>query len=81
MASLDAVKEKLLNDEYSSEYEFELALSNITLSAHDGHFQFPFDGMSVFYFSPNTSLALASVSTNGTDLPLIYLYGKQKSDG
>lgn len=72
LGGLARIESHVRDDVYSSEYDFELDLFTLVLSAHDGHFNYRPDIFSgVFEFRRTQSLA--SISKDGLDLPKIYL--------
>ncbi|MCJ1265630.1 hypothetical protein MMC22_005510 [Lobaria immixta] len=71
LGGLARIESHVRDDVYSSEYDFELDLFTLVLSAHDGHFNYRPDIFSgVFEFRRTQSLA--SISKDGLDLPKIY---------
>lgn len=74
MGGLARIESHVRDGVYTSEYDFELDLYTLVLSAHDGHFNYlPDIFSSVFVFQRTQSLV--SISKDGLDLPKIYLQG------
>ncbi|KAI4849074.1 hypothetical protein E4T44_03567 [Aureobasidium sp. EXF-8845] len=72
-SAFDAVEANVAHGAYDSEYDFGWDLYQITLPAHDGHFNFiPDVVVGLFHFGRTT--AIVSVSEDGKDLPLVYAY-------
>lgn len=74
MGGLARIEAHVRDGVYTSEYDFELDLYTLVLSAHDGHFNYRPDIFSgVFVFERTQSLV--SISKDGLALPKIYLQG------
>ncbi|KAJ9612286.1 hypothetical protein H2200_003883 [Cladophialophora chaetospira] len=73
MAGLEDLSDQVQDGTLTSEIDFEWQLVDLMASARDGHFTFFPDAYSVFiYFNPMGSLV--SVSSDGIQLPEVYLY-------
>lgn len=72
MGGLARIESHVRDGVYTSEYDFELDLYTLVLSAHDGHFNYYPDIFSRVFVFRRTQI-LASVSRDGLDLPKIYL--------
>ena len=73
-AAIQAVRDRIENDTYVNEYEFQSDLFRTFNLAHDGHFRYRGDLLTrALRYSRNTSLV--SVSIDGTELPQPYLLG------
>ncbi|KAI9690110.1 MAG: hypothetical protein M1820_010015 [Bogoriella megaspora] len=70
---LDIVERSANNGTYESEWDFAKALLQVTIDAHDGHLLFPVD-VAADFFSFTRSFSLVSVSTDGHELPQVYVY-------
>lgn len=72
---LDKVRQKVKQGAYANHYAFDTELmSKVFLAAHDGHFRYSPDLLSVFSFT--YPRALVSVSEDGISVPVIKLLGK-----
>ncbi|KAK5999779.1 hypothetical protein QM012_005185 [Aureobasidium pullulans] len=72
-AVFDSIEADVANGAYASEYDFGWDLYQATQQAHDGHFAYTIDVVGKI-FSFERSTPLVSVSENGKDLPLVYVY-------
>jgi hypothetical protein len=73
-AALEQVKDKLTNDSYANEYEFQEDLYvTVFGQGHDGHFVFYPDALTTV-FEWRRQRSLVSISEDGTSLPVIKLY-------
>jgi len=72
---LSSVKANLLNGLYPNEYTFQEDLYQVFAPAHDGHFVLYPDALTKA-FEWGRQLALVSISSDGKELPEIYVYGK-----
>ncbi|KAK3716553.1 hypothetical protein LTR37_006449 [Vermiconidia calcicola] len=68
---LDEIANTLQDGGYSNEYDLQLDIYKLMVSAHDGHLNFNPDIKSVFYFMRENNLV--SVSKDGLALPEVYL--------
>ncbi|RYP40955.1 hypothetical protein DL769_011680 [Monosporascus sp. CRB-8-3] len=71
-ARLDNISTTVLEGEYASEYEFQLAIFQTVVSAHDGHFSYRPDVFKAFSFRNGLAADLISVSKDGKELPKLY---------
>lgn len=75
---LENVRKKVKKDAYENHYAFDTELmSKVFLAAHDGHFRYSPDLLSVFSFT--YPRAIVSVSEDGKSLPVIKLLGIRTS--
>ena len=74
--SLDNISTTAQDGGYASEYEFQLAIYETIISAHDGHFTYRGDIFKAFVFRNNLAADIVSVSRNGTELPKLYHRGE-----
>jgi hypothetical protein len=77
-AKLASVKANLQNDVYPNEYTFQEDLYQVFAPAHDGHFVLYPDALTEA-FEWGRQLALVSISSDGKELPEIYVYGESCS--
>ena len=75
-AGLDTISSKVDAGDFLSEYEFQLAIVELFVSAHDGHFAFRPDVFKGFSFRNSLALDLVSVSRDGLEVPKLYHYGE-----
>ena len=74
-ATLEQVRNNLVNDKYDNEYEFQSDLyTSVIGPAHDGHFVLYPDTM-VKAFKWVREKSLVSISEDGKSLPVIKLHG------
>jgi hypothetical protein len=73
LAGLEELRSQVQSGDLKGEFEFEWNLIDLLSSARDGHLQFHPDADYVFEFR-NPMGNLISVSSDGTDLPEVYLY-------
>ncbi|RYP56353.1 hypothetical protein DL770_010839 [Monosporascus sp. CRB-9-2] len=71
-ARLDNISATALEGGYASEYEFQLAIFQTVVSAHDGHFSYRPDVFKAFSFRNDLAADLISVSEDGKELPKLY---------
>lgn len=69
-SAYDQIANKLENDGYAGEYDFQMDLSNTITSAHDGHFYYFSDITQIFNFERPS---LVSISKDGLSVPEVYL--------
>lgn len=74
-AKLASVKSKLKNGTYANEYEFQEDLYRVFAAAHDGHFVV-YSDLLTKVFEWRRKRSLVSISSDGVELPKIYLYGE-----
>jgi hypothetical protein len=72
---LASVKSNLENGTYANEYEFQEDLYQVFAPAHDGHFVV-YPDLLTKVFEWRRKRSLVSVSSDGVELPKIYLYGE-----
>lgn len=73
-AGLDAVQKKVEEGEYESEYDMQVDIGLLIGSVRDGHFSWAGDVLGAFTFF--RSHALVAVSSDGEQVPQIYLARK-----
>lgn len=71
LASLDALKGQVQVGTFKTEYDFEVALQTIIYAIHDAHVSLSAGILSIFTFG--SPLRIVSVSSNGIELPKIYI--------
>lgn len=70
--ALAGIEEKVRNDSYSNEYDFQADLLELVTSVRDGHFNYYPNGfLDIFGFE--TELSAISISTDGLELPQIFV--------
>ncbi|KAM3076897.1 hypothetical protein ACMFMG_003635 [Clarireedia jacksonii] len=72
-AKLASVKSNLENGTYANEYEFQEDLYQVFAPAHDGHFVV-YPDLLTKVFEWRRKRSLVSISSDGVELPKIYLY-------
>ncbi|KAK7744698.1 hypothetical protein SLS62_010117 [Diatrype stigma] len=70
--NLDNISATAADGGYESEYDFQLAIYQTIISAHDGHFSYRPDIFKAFVFRNNLAADIVSVSTDGLELPKLY---------
>lgn len=73
--NLDKISATAANGGYESEYDFQLAIYQTIISAHDGHFSYRPDIFKAFVFRNDLAADIVSVSTDGLELPKLYHRG------
>ena len=71
LASLDALETLVQAGTFKTEYDFEVALQTIIYAIHDAHVTLSAGLLSIFTFG--SPLRIVSVSSNGIELPKIYI--------
>ena len=71
LASLDALETQVQAGTFKTEYDFEVALQTILYATHDAHVALSAGVLSIFTFG--SPLRIVSVSSNGIELPKIYI--------
>lgn len=71
LASLDALEGQVQAGTFKTEYDFEVALQTIIYAIHDAHVSLSAGLLSIFTFG--SPLRIVSVSSNGIELPKIYI--------
>ena len=71
LASLDALQAQVQAGTFKTEYDFEVALQTILYAMHDAHVSLSGGILSIFTFG--SPLRIVSVSSNGIELPKIYV--------
>lgn len=72
------MKSNLENDVYANEYEFQQDLYQVFTPAHDGHF-IVYPDLLTAAFEWRRRRSLVSISSDGVEVPKIYLYGESKN--
>ena len=71
---MDDIASKAVAGGYTSQYEFDLALSNLVYSVKDGHtFSQPCTSGTISYLRGRNTLSLVSITKDGTSAPAVYL--------
>ncbi|KAH8429119.1 uncharacterized protein LDX57_006789 [Aspergillus melleus] len=70
LGELDHLHQKALKQEFSSQFEFDTALQRLLASANDGHLVYSGCSQRIFQFTVPTQIA--SVSSDGLEIPEIY---------
>ena len=71
LASLDALEGQVQAGTFKTEYDFEVALQTVIYAIHDAHVSLSAGILSIFTFG--SPLRIVSVSSNGIELPKIYI--------
>ena len=71
---LASIKARIQNGEFQSEYEFEAAVQEVVYATHDDHVRLSAGILSAFTFG--SPLRIVSASTDGIELPKIYIAGQ-----
>jgi hypothetical protein len=78
ISGLESIRAAAATGNYSGEYDFEFDTWDLLLRSYDGHILYtPF---LIGAFSISRNVELVSISTNGTDLPKVYMLGQSGSD-
>ncbi|PVH71096.1 hypothetical protein DL98DRAFT_616536 [Cadophora sp. DSE1049] len=76
LGGLDDIASKATAGGFASQYEFDLALSNLVYSVKDGHtFSQPCTSGTISYLRGRDTLSLVSITEDGTSAPAVYLRG------
>lgn len=67
------MRQKLNDNTYKSEFEFAVELYELPLKSQDNHFQYLPDMLAPFGFQRD--VVLTSISSDGSSLPQVYVYG------
>ncbi|KAL9086356.1 MAG: hypothetical protein Q9165_007142 [Trypethelium subeluteriae] len=70
LGGLDTIKSNVLSDKYVSEFEFELDIYKLIMSAREGHLQLGLPLLNNFPI--NRNVQLVSVSLDGAQIPKVY---------
>lgn len=73
MGSIQAIQDGIDSNAFSNQYEFELALQKLIFATRDEHVFLLAGIINVFTFASPRNVV--SVSTDGIDIPKLYLYG------
>lgn len=71
---LRKIRDKAAGKKYDSEYEFQLDLTELVSSVHDGHFNLDLDALNTFNFRRDGIGPLVSLSMDGEEKPKPYAY-------
>jgi hypothetical protein len=74
VAGLGVIEAQIYQNAFANEYEFEAALLRLIYSAHDGHLSLTAGILGVFSFG--TEHSIVSVSSDGFELPKVFLSSK-----
>ncbi|KAI7921688.1 peptidase S41 family protein [Pyricularia oryzae] len=72
LGGLDDIADSAQKGQYKSEYEFQAAIVEHLVTAHDGHFSYRPDVFKAFTFRNKLIAKVASVSVDGAALPKLY---------
>ena len=72
-AALTSIKQRVQAGEFQNEYEFEVAIMEVVFATHDDHVNLNAGILSAFNFG--SPLRIVSASTDGIELPKIYIPG------
>jgi hypothetical protein len=72
---LDTIKKKVEACKYESEYDMQIDIHTLLVSAHDGHLNWNGELTQAFTFA--RTVGLVAVSSDGLELPKIFVAGKQ----
>ena len=72
-AALTDIKQRIQAGEFQNEYEFEVAVMEVVFATHDAHINLNTGILSAFTFG--SPLRIVSASTDGRELPKIYIPG------
>ncbi|KAI8199803.1 Peptidase S41 family protein ustP [Colletotrichum sp. SAR 10_76] len=67
-----SIGDKVANNKYQSEYDFQLDILDLISSAHDGHFVFRGDMFKTFSFRNGLVTDVVSISRDGVEVPKLY---------
>ncbi|KAG8528410.1 uncharacterized protein KY384_007328 [Bacidia gigantensis] len=68
---LDKIRDQVNQGGFKNEYDFEYAVQQLVLQTHDAHLLLAYGIMSIFSFG--SPYGIVSVSTNGIELPKIFI--------
>ena len=74
IGSLNNISRRINAGEFQTEYEFEVAVQEVVYAAHDDHLALDFGILGAFQFG--SPLRIVSASTDGIQLPKIYIVGR-----
>jgi hypothetical protein len=77
LGGLDDIRDKVVNDQYSGEFEFQAAIQRLISLAHDGHFVFLTDMYTTFIYEREIG-GLVVVSMDGVSMPEVYSYSEPR---
>ncbi|KAI1618223.1 hypothetical protein EDD36DRAFT_25269 [Exophiala viscosa] len=72
-AELDTIQAKVESRQYKSEYDMQIDITSLLISAKDGHLYWFGDLMGAFTFVRHVELGLAAVSVDGVEQPQVYM--------
>jgi hypothetical protein len=67
--------DQVVANAFSSEIDFQTNLTSLIGQAHDGHLLFLADALNVFTYAREGIGSLVSISSDGTSLPQVYVFG------
>ena len=73
ITEFDDIQKRVENGTYESEYDFQVDVVSMFNSAHDGHFSWNGDLIGAFTFVRLAGNGLAAVSSDGQDVPQVYV--------
>lgn len=74
---LEQIQEDIIQGRFLNQYSFEATLQRLILSAHDSHINLVAGVLSAFTFA--SPYGIASVSSDGVQLPKVYIVGMYNS--
>ncbi|KAL3476584.1 hypothetical protein BJX99DRAFT_258333 [Aspergillus californicus] len=79
IAELRQVQRDIDNGVFQNEYDFEISISRVLNAAHDDHLSFTGGILSTFVFG--SPYDIVSISSDGIELPKLYIVDSLTSDG
>lgn len=76
LAGFDNITATVAAKKYTNEYDFQLDVVKLVVTARDGHFAFRPDVFKIFGFRVRELKDMVSVSIDGKQLPKLYHFGK-----
>ena len=77
IASLNSIQQRVQAGQFQNQYTFEVAVQEVVLAAHDDHLTLNAGILGAFTFG--SPLRIVSVSTDGIQLPKIFIAGSSNS--
>lgn len=79
LGGFDAIMANVTAGRFESEYDFQLAMTLLINSAHDGHYGYRPDIFKAFGFRNDLAADLVSLSADGKEVPKLYNLGKSSA--
>ncbi|KAI0205582.1 hypothetical protein F4808DRAFT_238415 [Astrocystis sublimbata] len=73
LGGLDQIRNAVAADRYTNQFDFDVDIKNLIMSANDGHFSIFPCSFQPFVFQ-RSQVGLASISDNGRKVPQIYVF-------